>query len=266
MSEFLATVDFRCYRLAVDDADNGEAPRAERGLPERRITVNQLVAYNMAHFRKAAGMSQEHLGERLGGWSNAAVSAAERSWDGKRIRQFDADVVAAIALALGVPVIALLLPPPDAGIAVRYLLDSEPGHPDVTSLLPRLTSLYGDAPALGAFWDRVLALGASRYMDGADPALAPARQEADQLLARARREAERLEMDAKERTHEYLDELVQARVDLERRVDNLRAFEKEYRLRLLEYLEGQVADLKAGDYDDGVFPDPPPARPEGRPI
>ena len=48
--------------------------------------------------------------------------------------------------------------------------------------------------------------------------------------------------------------LVQQREELERRVDDLRAFEREYRSRLKAYLEGQLRDLEAGAADSGVFP------------
>jgi hypothetical protein len=41
---------------------------------------------------------------------------------------------------------------------------------------------------------------------------------------------------------------------LERRVDDLRAFEREYRSRLKAYLEGQLRDLEAGATDSGTFP------------
>jgi hypothetical protein len=48
--------------------------------------------------------------------------------------------------------------------------------------------------------------------------------------------------------------LVQTREELERRVDDLRAFEREYRSRLKAYLEGQLRDLEAGVTDSGTFP------------
>src|SRR5262245_42487971 len=48
--------------------------------------------------------------------------------------------------------------------------------------------------------------------------------------------------------------LVQQREELERRVDDLRAFEREYRSRLKAYLEGQLRDLEAGATDSGAFP------------
>ncbi len=89
-------------------------------LPGRHVTINQIVAYNLAYWRKVAGMTQEDLGHALG-WSKAAVSAAERSWDGKRVRQFDADLIMAFATIFQVPISAFFLPPEDDGIKERYL-------------------------------------------------------------------------------------------------------------------------------------------------
>jgi F0F1-type ATP synthase membrane subunit b/b' len=119
---------------------------------------------------------------------------------------------------------------------------------------------------------RVLALA----QQTADQAIADARREADETLGRARREAdeiltkarrqseqitsdararaESLERDAQERHRQAMGSLVQSREELERRVDDLRAFEREYRSRLKAYLEGQLRDLEAGATDSGVFP------------
>lgn len=84
---------------------------------EASLSLNQLVAARIAFYRQAAGMTQKELGARLG-WSNVSVSEAERSRDGRRVREFDAADLGAIAWALGIPVIALLLP-----------LAEEEGHP-----------------------------------------------------------------------------------------------------------------------------------------
>ncbi|HEV3381650.1 MAG TPA: helix-turn-helix transcriptional regulator [Trebonia sp.] len=89
-------------------------------LPGKHVTINQIVAWNMTHWRKIAGLTQEELGDRLK-WSAAVVSAAERSWDAKRIRQFSVDDLVNIAEALDLPVSALLLPPLDDGNELRYL-------------------------------------------------------------------------------------------------------------------------------------------------
>src|SRR5215472_9539864 len=89
----------------------------------------------------------------------------------------------------------------------------------------------------------------------ADETLGRARREADDILGKARRQAEQITSDARARA-ESLE-----REELERRVDDLRAFEREYRSRLKAYLEGQLRDLEAGAADSGTFPavaGPPP--------
>lgn len=72
---------------------------------------NRAVAANMARLRIKAGVDQHEFG-RLLGWSNNAVSAAERSVDGKRIRKFDADEIVLIARVLGVEPADLIASPP----------------------------------------------------------------------------------------------------------------------------------------------------------
>jgi DivIVA domain-containing protein len=110
----------------------------------------------------------------------------------------------------------------------------------------------------------------------ADQAVAGARREADETLSRARREAsdlltsarhqaeqitndararsESLDRDAQERHRQALGSLIQQREDLERRVDDLRTFERQYRGRLMAYLEGQLRDLDAGTGHGDAFP------------
>lgn len=97
-------------------------------LPAVTLTMDQLVAINMRRWRIAAGSTQEELGKLLG-WSGAVVSAAERSADPARDRRrFDAQALADIATALGVPLIALFLPPSDDGLSARYLITTSAGR------------------------------------------------------------------------------------------------------------------------------------------
>ncbi|MBA9006493.1 MULTISPECIES: DivIVA domain-containing protein [Thermomonospora] len=118
---------------------------------------------------------------------------------------------------------------------------------------------------------RVLALA----QQTADQAIADARREADETLGRARREAEEivgkarrqadqivsearsraeaLDRDAQDRHRQVMGSLVQQREELEREVDNLRAFEREYRSRLKVYLEGQLRELEIGATEGGPF-------------
>jgi transcriptional regulator with XRE-family HTH domain len=76
----------------------------------RLVTVNQVVAWNMAYYRRAAGMKQQDVADRLG-WTARTVSEAERSWDSQRTREFDAQLLADLAAVFGVPVMAFFLPP-----------------------------------------------------------------------------------------------------------------------------------------------------------
>ncbi len=95
-------------------------------------------------------------------------------------------------------------------------------------------------------------LGRARHE--ADEILGKARQQAEQLTRDARARAENLERDAQEQYRQALGSLTQQREELERRVDDLRAFEREYRSRLKAYLEGQLRDLEASNAETGGFP------------
>lgn len=71
------------------------------------ITANQLVAYNLMRARKALGLSQAEAAARIAPylgaeWSTTVYSAAERSYVGRRVRQFSADEITAFALAFDV--------------------------------------------------------------------------------------------------------------------------------------------------------------------
>ena len=85
-------------------------------------TPNQVVAFNLRRIRLESGLTQEEAVERAGPflpgkpWSRVVWSAAERSVAGKRIRQFDADELVALAAAFGVPVAAFFLPPDPDGV------------------------------------------------------------------------------------------------------------------------------------------------------
>jgi hypothetical protein len=78
-------------------------------------------------------------------------------------------------------------------------------------------------------------LGRARRL--ADEVLTKARRQAEQLTGDARYRAESLERDSQERHRQAMGSLVQNREELERSVDDLRAFEREYRSRLKAYVE-----------------------------
>ncbi len=76
--------------------------------------------------------------------------------------------------------------------------------------------------------------------------------EADRLLAEAREESERLVGEAEGIRTRTLNQLEQERTSLERKIDELRGFERDYRARLKSYLEGLLRDV------DGPTPSPDP--------
>jgi DivIVA domain-containing protein len=96
----------------------------------------------------------------------------------------------------------------------------------------------------------------------ADEAIAQARKEAEQIVTDARTRASELEQEAQQRHATAMAELERRRRDLERQVDDLRAFEREYRTRLKAYLETQLRELAGrGLGADGPAPSTPAAPP-----
>jgi DivIVA domain-containing protein len=107
---------------------------------------------------------------------------------------------------------------------------------------------------------RVLALA----QQTADQAIAEARNEANKIVSEARAKAEAvdresraraeaLERDAQEKHRQAMGNLDQQRQILERKVEDLRMLEREYRSRLRSYLEGQLRQLETLS-DDSLAP------------
>ena len=92
----------------------GDAHGARKKLHQSR-SAGINVAANMRALRRRRGWTQEELGERLGGWSKASVSAAEcsaKAVNSGRMRAFDIDEVVFIADIFGVSVEEMITPLP----------------------------------------------------------------------------------------------------------------------------------------------------------
>jgi hypothetical protein len=122
-----------------------------------QITPNQVIAYNLAEARYLRGWTQEQAAVELekfigARWSKATFSAAERSIDGRRVRQFTGDEIVAFSRCFRVPIGFFFMPPrpsqsgntlrlasaenPWGGIALAELVDAvfgTPGEDDVMS-------------------------------------------------------------------------------------------------------------------------------------
>jgi DivIVA domain-containing protein len=77
----------------------------------------------------------------------------------------------------------------------------------------------------------------------ADKLVTEARAKADELTLDARTKAEALERDARQRHQEVMGSLDTKRTALQKHIEELKQFEREYRTRLKAYLESQLRDL-----------------------
>jgi DivIVA domain-containing protein len=76
-----------------------------------------------------------------------------------------------------------------------------------------------------------------------------AQRTADDHLSAAHQEAERIIADARDKVARISEEADAQRTSLERRVEDLRAFEREYRARLRTFIEGQMNELEGRGQD-----------------
>lgn len=75
-----------------------------------------MVGYNLRRARHLRGLTMEQAGEALepyigGQWSKSVWSIAETAIGGGRVRRFDADDIAAFALAFDLPIAWFFMPP-----------------------------------------------------------------------------------------------------------------------------------------------------------
>jgi DivIVA domain-containing protein len=89
----------------------------------------------------------------------------------------------------------------------------------------------------------------------AEETVADAKRDADRVLGEARAKADQLERETQERHRSVVGNLDGERERLERKIEELRSFEREYRARLKSYLEGQLRDLDGRA--EGVQPTAP---------
>jgi DivIVA domain-containing protein len=84
----------------------------------------------------------------------------------------------------------------------------------------------------------------------ADKVLSDARSKAEEVTREARAKADALERDARQRHQEAMGGLDAKRSALQKHIEELKQFEREYRTRLRAYLESQLRDL--GDHGKGL--------------
>jgi DivIVA domain-containing protein len=85
--------------------------------------------------------------------------------------------------------------------------------------------------------------------------------EADRIISEATAESDRLTREADEQRARTLNQLEGERSLLERKIDELRVFERDYRTRLKSYLEGLLSDVEGrGNVSSGYSGEPGESR------
>jgi transcriptional regulator with XRE-family HTH domain len=155
--------------LDKDKQEVRMARKKHEGIDETvKITPNQIVAFNLTEARRLRGWTQEEAAAELepyvgARWSKATFSSAERSIDGRRVRQFTADEIVAFSRCFDVPIGYFFMPPRpsqsetpvrfataedhDRGLSLAELLDAifgTPGEREVMSA--RLNEYLGEIP------------------------------------------------------------------------------------------------------------------------
>lgn len=129
------------------------------------ITPNQIVASNLCEARALRGWTQERAAAELekfigARWSKATFSAAERSVDGKRVRQFTADEIVAFSRCFRVPIGYFFMPPRPSQTSQHVTLET-PERPGYGITLAELLDVIFGTPGD----DEVLSMRLRAYLD-----------------------------------------------------------------------------------------------------
>jgi cell division septum initiation protein DivIVA len=177
------------------------------------------------------------------------------------------------AASSGVPTGIIPAVPTPAPVAVVREPEPEPEPIPLAPIVPEpgmapapvLTSsapTIGDASAAAARLLEIASSNADQLMDQAreeaDRIVGEARSKAERITNEARGKADRLETDARIRAQKLDDEtnerrqaavatIDRERYELQREIEHLRAYEREYRARLKNYFQGQLDQLAASD-------------------
>ncbi|HUQ00249.1 MAG TPA: DivIVA domain-containing protein [Aeromicrobium sp.] len=132
----------------------------------------------------------------------------------------------------------------------------------------------GDASAAAARLLEIASTNADQLMDQAkeeaDRIVGEARGKAERITNEARGKADRLETDARIRAQKLDDEtnerrqaavatIERERYELQREIEHLRAYEREYRARLKNYFQSQLDQLAANEQQPSESVSPAPA-------
>ena len=195
------------------------------------------------------------------------------------------------AASSGVPtgIIPVVAPTPvPAPAPVELIKEPEPEPIPLAPIVPEpiapvpvapvsAAPTIGDASAAAARLLEIASANADQLMDQAreeaDRIVGEARSKAERITNEARGKADRLETDARIRAQKLDDEtnerrqaavatIDRERYELQREIEHLRAYEREYRARLKNYFQSQLDQLAASD--NSAASDPIPTPTDGR--
>ncbi|WP_058235579.1 DivIVA domain-containing protein [Devriesea agamarum] len=119
--------------------------------------------------------------------------------------------------------------------------DEAPVPSDTTSAIAQMGADGADRSATG-----IIALAQRLH----DEYVKNGEDERDRLIAEARIEHRRIIGEAEEKSRATLEQLEQRKIGLEKSIEQLRTFERDYRNRLRNYLESQLRDLETSETQD----------------
>jgi DivIVA domain-containing protein len=161
----------------------------------------------------------------------------------------DAGATSAPAVAAAAAPVAEPAPPAEepaaAGqaAAAAHPAQDAPSAPAEGAQAPAAEAPAAQAPAAQAPESAAGMLALAQRLH--DEYVQAGKDESAKLVGEAQEQATRLVREAEERQRRTLGELEQQRQVLQRKVEELRSFEREYRARLKAYLENQLRDLDA---------------------
>lgn len=178
--------------------------------------------------------------------------------------------VAAASTGEATGIIPAVAPVAPVAPAVELVKEPEPQpepEPEPVRLAPAPTlsqsaPTIGDASAAAARLLEIASANADQLMDQAkeeaDRIVGEARGKAERITNEARGKADRLETDARIRAQKLDDEtnerrqaavatIERERYELQREIEHLRAYEREYRARLKNYFQSQLDQLAANE-------------------
>ncbi|MCT2178330.1 DivIVA domain-containing protein [Brachybacterium muris] len=123
--------------------------------------------------------------------------------------------------------------------APQQLVDAPQEQPDATSGTAAASSAPQDAAGIIALANR---LHDEYVKNGED--------ERDRLINEANEEHRRIVTEAEEKSRATLDSLEAKKAELEKSIEGLRTFERDYRNRLRNYLENQLRELDTSETQD----------------